>query len=680
MHERACLPLPAGADATHGKRVVARTRYQRLFDAMPVGMFRSSVDGRLLDANPALVRMLGLSSREALMAMNVAQLLAAGHGGSFWRERLDRAGLLSGAELELRRADGARIWVRVNARADWDGDGEPSYEGVVEDVTLRKRTEERLSQSQQRLELVNRFAAEMIRATSAAEMVETALRELAEHFPGLRAVYSTIDARGRLWVWRSRGPDGMPSIAGWACDLTAAPLCLEALRAGERVAVADVSRDARLGGLREALAQRGTQAMLGVPVRHSEQLVGLACLDSPLPRTWSEHELLTLAALGEYLSLALREAYAEEERKRADEARARLQTDLERAAQEWTMTFDALAIAIVVLDGAGRVMRLNRAALELACGAEYDEVVGRLPAQISGREPWRSFAELVRRVRDGGRAAAKLHDAASGKTWLVTLGPMRRAADAEERFLLTARDLTEIVSLQQALGLSQTMAAMGSLVAGVAHEVRNPLFSISASLDALERRFGSDAETRPHAAVLRRSVQRLSDLMAELLEYGRPQNNQLLPGSLHDVLEEAIESCQAQARTSRVTISDRTAPGLPLVPMDRGRLALVFRNLVENALHHSPAGGTVTVEAAQSCDACGPALDCRVRDCGPGFREEDLPRIFEPFFTRRRGGTGLGLSIAQRIVHGHGGSISAFNHPEGGAVVGVRLPCAGTAG
>jgi len=672
VHERVCPPLLVEADATHRKRVATpQTRYQRLFDAMPVGMFRSNFDGRLLDANPALVRMLGLPSREALLAMNVAQLFAAGHDGSFWRELLDREGVLSGAELELRRADGARIWVRVNARAAWDEGGDVSYEGVVEDVTGRKRAEEGLSQSQQRLELINRFAAEMIRATSAAEIVETALRELAEHFPGLRAAYSTIDARGELRVWRSREPDGMPSIAGLACDLTAAPLYLAALRAGELVAVADVSRDARLTGLREPLAQGGAQAMLDVPMRHSEQLVGLACLDSPLPRKWSEHELLTLAAL--------REAQAEEERRAADEARARLQADLERAAREWSVTFDALATAIVVLDGAGRVMRLNRAALELACGADYDEVVGRLPAEISGREPWRSFAELVRRVRASGRAAAELHDAASGKTWLVTLGLMGRAADGEERFLLTARDLTEIVTLQQALGLSQTMAAMGSLVAGVAHEVRNPLFSISASLDAFELHFGPVEATRPYTAVLRRSVQRLSDLMAELLEYGRPQSSQLVPGSLHDVLEEAIETCLAQARASRVTVSDRSAPGLPLIPMDRGRLALVFRNLVENALHHSPAGGAVTVEAAQLLEACGPVLDCRVRDCGPGFHEEDLPRIFEPFYTRRRGGTGLGLAIAQRIVHVHGGSISAFNHPQGGAVVSVRLPCTGPA-
>jgi PAS domain S-box-containing protein len=375
----------------------------------------------------------------------------------------------------------------------------------------------------------------------------------------------------------------------------------------------------------------------------------------------------------------LREARAEQQRKRAGGAQARRRDDLERAARDWILTFDALAIGIVVLDAAGRVMRINRAALELACAAEYRQVVGRLAAEVSHREPWRSCAELVRRVREDGRAAAELRDTATGKTWFVTLGRMGRAGDGEERLLLTARDLTEIVTLQQALGLSQSMAAMGSLVAGVAHEVRNPLFCISASLDALERRLGFDEQTRPYAAGLRRSVQRLSELMGELLEYGRPRGSQLLPGSLHDVLQEAIECCQAQARAAGVTLSDRTAPGLPPVAMDRGRLALVFRNLVENALHHSAAGATVILEAASAPDACGRAVECLVRDRGPGFREEDLSRIFEPFFTRRRGGTGLGLSIAQRIVQQHGGSISAFNHPEGGAVVAVRLPCAGRA-
>ncbi len=542
-------------------------------------------------------------------------------------------------------------------------------EGVVEDVIDRKRAEEWLLQSQQRLELINSVAAEMVRGSSAEGMVETALRELADRFSGFRAAYSTIEVTGSLRVWSSRGPYGMPSLAGTACDLTAAPAYLAALRGGELVVVGDVARDARLAGLRDAMAKGGTRAKLEVPLRHSERHLGLLCLDSPQPRRWSEHEVLTLAALGEYLSLALKEADAEAER-------ARLQADLERAASEWTLTFDALATAIVVFDGAGRVKRLNRAALELARAGSYEEVIGRSPEQISSRDPWKSVAELTRQVRENGRAAAELHDAASGKTWLVTVHAMDRAGAGEARLILTARDLTEIVTLQQALGRTQTMAAMGSLVAGVAHEVRNPLFSISATLDAFDLHFGSGEETRPYTTVLRRSVQRLGDLMAELLEYGRPQSASLAPGSFHDVLEEAIEACLPQAKALRVAVAPRLAPGLPLVPMDRRRLALVFRNVLENALHYSSPGGQVSVEAQAVHDRSS-TLECLVRDNGPGFFEEDLPRIFEPFYTRRRGGTGLGLSLAQKIVHEHRGSISAFNHAEGGAVVRVRLPCLG---
>jgi signal transduction histidine kinase len=99
----------------------------------------------------------------------------------------------------------------------------------------------------------------------------------------------------------------------------------------------------------------------------------------------------------------------------------------------------------------------------------------------------------------------------------------------------------------------------------------------------------------------------------------------------------------------------------------------VLQNLIENGVHFSPPGGRVRVGVEEAGDADGPAVLCRVHDSGAGFDPADLRRLFEPFFTRRRGGTGLGLSIVKRIVYDHGGEVSAENHEDGGAVVTVRL-------
>ena len=110
---------------------------------------------------------------------------------------------------------------------------------------------------------------------------------------------------------------------------------------------------------------------------------------------------------------------------------------------------------------------------------------------------------------------------------------------------------------------------------------------------------------------------------------------------------------------------------------DRARVSQVLQNLIENAVHFSPAGGRVEVSLAVA-EADGERyVECSVKDSGPGFDPSDLPRLFEPFFTRRRGGTGLGLSIVKRIVYDHGGEVTADNHPQGGAVVKVRLRAVG---
>jgi signal transduction histidine kinase len=228
--------------------------------------------------------------------------------------------------------------------------------------------------------------------------------------------------------------------------------------------------------------------------------------------------------------------------------------------------------------------------------------------------------------------------------------------------------------LQAELRRTETMSAMGALVAGVAHEVRNPLFGISSTLDAMSARLGKQGEFQRYLVVLHTEVSRLSKLMADLLSFGKPPTRELVIGSITDVVGLAVEACAALARNLDVTIENRMGTQPILIRHDQGRLVQAFQNLIDNALQHAPRGTSVVLEAAGESN--GGWITCSVSDSGPGFQPDDLPRIFDPFFTRRQGGIGLGLALVQRIVHEHGGRIEARNRPEGGALMMVHLPLA----
>jgi signal transduction histidine kinase len=163
--------------------------------------------------------------------------------------------------------------------------------------------------------------------------------------------------------------------------------------------------------------------------------------------------------------------------------------------------------------------------------------------------------------------------------------------------------------------------------------------------------------------------------MQELLEYGKPAGLEVTTEPLGSLVATAVRACQVAADASRVTVN-ASVPELA-IHADPTRLTQVFQNLLDNAIHHSPSGGTVSLHADEIGTNGHRWIECRVMDDGPGFQPQDLPRVFEPFFTRRRKGTGLGLSIVERIVTSHGGTIEAGNGPNGGAVLTVRLPADG---
>src|SRR5688572_1083032 len=362
------------------------------------------------------------------------------------------------------------------------------------------------------------------------------------------------------------------------------------------------------------------------------------------------------------------------ERKLLDEKQQRLHTSLQQSAAEWRQTFNAMDFPVLIVDLAGRIKRSNVAAEEIV-GIAAEELAGRTVGELGNNQPWKKAAELIQNVRvNPAPVSEEIKDEVSGKTWAITLYHINEFGSFGERAILIAQDISKRAELEASLRQSEMMSLLGSLVAGVAHEVRNPLFGISSILDAFETRFSDRTEYLRYTNVLRDEVGRLTVLMEELLEYGKPFRGEFFLVSMDELITRSIRACMPAAEVAHVTLNSEVEETLPKLRIDRRRLSKVFVNLIENAIQHSPANGVVTVEARRLSDGGHQWVQCAVRDSGPGILADDIPKIFEPFFSKRRGGTGLGLAIAHRIMQEHGGKLIASNNPSGGACMIATFP------
>ncbi len=352
----------------------------------------------------------------------------------------------------------------------------------------------------------------------------------------------------------------------------------------------------------------------------------------------------------------------------------RLQRRIRSVAKEWQQTIDAVDSPILTLDFEGRILRMNRAAMLLS-GRSYSQNLGKRIADLGPGEPWQSAAERVDRVRDGrGAQAVRFEDTETGESWEITVPRVDNPGSEGPTIVVVARNVTELVALQESLHRQELMAAMGALVGGVAHDMRNFLFAFNGTLEVFEKRFAERDDQQPFFQMLRNHSGRINGLMQSLLDYGKPIRLAPRPQAVDGVIAEARDICAMAAAEKGVELVIHPTDPLPRIPLDPTRILQVFKNLIENAVQHSPESGTVQIEA----ELVDRWIECRIRDSGPGLGETESGRIFEPFFTKRKGGTGLGLTIVQHVVKEHGGEVNATNHPEGGAEFQVRLPISPT--
>lgn len=358
------------------------------------------------------------------------------------------------------------------------------------------------------------------------------------------------------------------------------------------------------------------------------------------------------------------------DRREAERQQEELRNALQLSATEWRLTFDAIDFPIFVCDREGIVHRANAAAQKLS-ELPFSELIGRPLSELPRCQPWIGATDLLREAAAGHSVSAQVREPVSRRTWELAAAPFSRDNEVS-LVIFIARDMTALLELQESLRRTEVMSTLGALVAGVAHEVRNPLFAISATIDAFEGSALDQSRFDQFTARLRAELTRMTELMRDLLEYGRPTDAELTRGTLREPIELALRTTDALATKLGITVDARIDGYDAVVMRDAHRLHIAVRNLLDNAIRHAGERGTVTLDVACIDDA----IEIAIRDSGDGFVPSDIPHLFEPFFTRRRGGTGLGLSIVHRTIEQHGGTIAAANHPDGGALMRIRLPLA----
>ena len=234
------------------------------------------------------------------------------------------------------------------------------------------------------------------------------------------------------------------------------------------------------------------------------------------------------------------------------------------------------------------------------------------------------------------------------------------------------QDLTDLRRMEQAVARSERLAGIGRLAANIAHEIRNPLASISGSVEVLKRLPGADAETQNLIDIAVREVDRVNALISNLLNYARPRSEDRQRLDLTEMVGEIATMFEQERRSAQVHLALQTVPGV-WVEAASGQLNQVVWNLLRNAAEAMPTGGTITVSTLVKEGAKRQAI-LMVRDAGVGIAREDLDHIFEPFFSRKAGGTGLGLATTARIVEDHHGTIDVLSQRGKGTTFTVHLP------
>jgi len=326
---------------------------------------------------------------------------------------------------------------------------------------------------------------------------------------------------------------------------------------------------------------------------------------------------------------------------------------------------------LISIDAQGEIVTVNNRVREIfglrGIADERREIKKKFPSFV---------APLIKSLKQKKMVIEKEmeYPVEGGNTIPLAVSAARLISDDKEDLgtVFILRDLREIKALQERVTRSERLAALGSLAAGVAHEIRNPLSSIKGFAQFFLKKNPPGSADHQYSEVMIQEVERLDRVIANLLDYANPKEPAQEQTSLADIIHRSIALIADDAKTRKIDVTEKIEENIAPVKVDKDQITQVLLNIALNGLDAMNGGGKLAIRCFM--DDGKKSVIVEVEDTGHGIPEKELLRIFDPFYTTKKTGTGLGLAIAHRIVENHGGTVSVKSTGGSGTTFRIALP------
>ena len=351
------------------------------------------------------------------------------------------------------------------------------------------------------------------------------------------------------------------------------------------------------------------------------------------------------------------------------------QEALWKAAREWRTTFDIMSDMIMIVNSNFMVTRTNEA-LSKFLGIPFDKILNRPCYELiheTGSPP--DFCPHRKVLETGETKTARIHDDTRNLDFVITATPIFDKDGNLTGSVHVMHNITGELGMEKKLREAEKMATVGEIAGGIAHEIKNPLFAISSAIEILQKKLPLERKIQKTFDTLLSETMRVDRLVRQLLNFSRYQRRQETkrdPISVRALVNEVVALNRTILQEKNVKLKKRIPPDLPGVRADRDKILQVLVNLIQNAADVTGKDGTI--EIACGVDAKKKMMSIQVKDRGPGVADELRERIFDLFFTTKKGNSGMGLAVSRRIMQDHDGDIRVEKRKGGGSVFIVEWP------